>query len=87
MGSLMSDDSTQNNASLDLTIDEIAVIRGDLPALLTSEEAAELAGVPIKTLYHWSSAGRLKGFTRKRGKRLAIVTDRFIKEIFNGQEW
>jgi predicted site-specific integrase-resolvase len=55
--------------------------------LLTVGQAARIASVPVGTIYDWSSAGRLARCARRRGKRLLIVRDRFIEELFNGKEW
>ena len=82
----MSGDSL-NSSAVGLTKAEIAVIAEGWPPLLTVKQAAELAGVPVGTIYDWSSAGRLENCARKRGKRLLIVRDRFIKEIFDGNKW
>jgi hypothetical protein len=76
-----------NSSVVGLTRAEIATIAEGWPPLLTTGQAAELAGVPVGTIYDWSSAGRLVRCARKRGKRLLIVRDRFIEEIFNGGEW
>jgi len=53
------------------------------PPILTVDEAAVLARVPKQTVYGWSSQGLLKGCSRKVGKHLRILRDRFILKIFN----
>ena len=53
------------------------------PPLLTVDEAAQLARVPKQTVYAWSSQGLLKGCSRKVGKHLRILRDKFILKIFN----
>jgi excisionase family DNA binding protein len=59
----------------------------DLPAVLSVELAAKALHVPRKTIYQWSSAGRLDACARRRGKRLLILRDKFFQEIFNGNNW
>ncbi len=53
------------------------------PPLLTVDEAAQLARVPKQTVYGWSSQGLLKGCSRKVGKRLLILRDKFMVQIIN----
>jgi excisionase family DNA binding protein len=53
------------------------------PPILSVDQAAELAGVPVPTVYCWSSAGKLRGVARRVGKHLRIFRDRFIKRLFN----
>ena len=53
------------------------------PPVLTVDEAAQLARVPKQTVYGWSSQGLLKGCSRKVGKRLLILRDKFMQKIFN----
>lgn len=53
------------------------------PPVLDIDQAAELARIPKATIYSWSSAGRLRGCSRRVGKHLRIFRDRFIKRIFN----
>ncbi len=51
------------------------------PPILTVDQAAELAVVPKGTVYAWSSAGHLRGCSRKVGKHLRIFRDRFVKQM------
>jgi hypothetical protein len=76
-----------NTNSIGLTKAEIVAIAEGWPQLLTVGQAARIASVPVGTIYDWSSAGRLARCARRRGKRLLIVRDRFIEELFNGKEW
>lgn len=73
--------------SLRLSKAEIATAAQGSPPVLSVEQAAKLIGVPKKTIYEWSSAGRLDLCARRRGKRLFIVRDRFLSEVFNGSKW
>ncbi|MEI6236848.1 MAG: helix-turn-helix domain-containing protein [Planctomycetota bacterium] len=57
------------------------------PPILSVDQAAALLQISTKTIYEWSSQGRLSACARKRGKRLLILRDRFIEELFHGQEW
>ena len=78
-----------DSGSLDLTDKEITQAFSDpawaekFPPILTVDKAAELAVVPKATIYAWSSAGHLRGCSRKVGKHLRIFRDRFIKRLFN----
>jgi hypothetical protein len=73
----------------ELTAKEVAAMFSDpvwsakFPPLLTVDEAAELARVPIQTLYGWSSQCLLKGCSHRAGKHLRILRDKFIQKIFN----
>ncbi len=55
---------------------------GRFPPILTAGEAAELAGVPIGTIYDWSSRGLLDNCAAKKGKRLRILRDRLVAWLF-----
>lgn len=72
-----------------LTAKDVAAMFADpaeaakFPSLLTVDEAAQLARVPKQTVYAWSSQGLLKGCSRKVGKHLRILRDKFILKIFN----
>ncbi len=52
------------------------------PPVLDVARAAELAGVTPSTIYDWSSRGRLKGCSRRVGRRLRIYRDRFMAFLF-----
>ena len=56
------------------------------PPILSLEQAAELAHVSIKTLYDWRHRGLLAGCALRRGKRLRIFRDRFVRFLFEEQE-
>ena len=74
---------------LKLTADEIRRMFADeniarrFPPVMTIDQAVELSGVPKSTIYDWSSRGLLKGCSRRVGRRLRILRDRFIKFLFN----
>lgn len=55
----------------------------EFPPVLTVDQTARLAQVPVDTIYSWSSRGLLRGCARKVGKHLRIHRDRFIARIFN----
>lgn len=71
--------------SLKLTDGEVADMFGDpawsavFPPLLSVAQAAALAHVPVATIYDWSSRGLLINCARKRGKRLNIMRNRFVR--------
>ena len=77
------------DANAALTPKEVAAMFVDpelaakFPHILTVDEAAELARVPKQTIYAWSSQGLLKGCSRKVGKHLRVLRDKFILKIFN----
>ena len=58
------------------------------PPVLNVEQAAELAGVPVGTIYDWSSREQLSSCAAKRGKRLRIWRDAFVLFLFptDGEE-
>ena len=70
-----------------LTTDEVraAFTEGygkQFPPILTVDQAAELLQVPKATIYEWSSRGLLKSCSRRIGKHLRILRDRFLKQSF-----
>jgi excisionase family DNA binding protein len=56
----------------------LAEYRGKYPSLLSVTQAAEIAGVPLKTIYYWSSTGQLDACKIRTGKRLRIARDCLI---------
>lgn len=48
-------------------------------ALISVEQAAEIANVSRKTIYHWSSYGLLDTFKCKRGRHLRLGRDGFVR--------
>jgi hypothetical protein len=79
----------RNDGGCDLTAKEVAGCFSDsslaaaFPPILTVDQAAALAQVPKQTLYSWSSQGLLKGCSRRAGRHLRILRDRFIQKLFN----
>ena len=55
------------------------------PPLLSVDQAAELASVPKKTIYEWSSRGLLDDLANRFGRRLRIDRNRFIQLLMNNQ--
>lgn len=49
--------------------------------LITVEEAAAIARVPIATIHAWSSAKRLDAFKTKVGRRVLFRRDAFVHYI------
>ena len=74
--------------SAKLSANEIQQAFGDsdwgkqFPPVLNVDQAAELASIPKKTIYEWSSRGVLKGCANRFGRRLRILRDRFIQLLF-----
>ena len=75
--------------SLHVTSDEVRATFADpnwsseFPPLLTVDQAARLAQVPKATVYDWSSRGLLHGCSRRVGKYLRILRDRFVTQLMN----
>jgi len=63
-----------------LTQTELAASLGDLPPVLTPEEAAELLRLKVSTLYRHVSEGKYGGAV-KRGKPLRFWRDRLVQEF------
>jgi hypothetical protein len=53
------------------------------PPVLSVDQAAALAQVPKQTVYAWSSQGLLTGCSRKVGKHLRILRDKYLQRLFN----
>ncbi len=70
-----------------LSQSELQTTFGHLSPVLSVSQAAAALNVPIKTIYEWSSQGRLDACARRRGKRLLILRDKFFQEIFDGKDW
>jgi excisionase family DNA binding protein len=49
------------------------------PPLITSEQAARIAQVPVATVYDWSSRGLFDSFKTKRGRRIRLNRDAFVQ--------
>lgn len=54
----------------------------EFPPILTAKSAAKLAGLPVATIYDWSSRKLLTECANRRGKRLHIHRDRFVQFLF-----
>ena len=63
-----------------LTQTELTAALGDIPPVLTPEEAARLLRIKLSTLYRHVSEGRYSAAT-KRGKPLRFWRDRLIQEF------
>ena len=48
------------------------------PPLLNVEQAAQIAAVPVKTIYYWSSLGHLDACKHTRGKHVRFTRDCFV---------
>jgi excisionase family DNA binding protein len=48
-------------------------------ALLSVKEAAEIAKVPVATIYQWSSQGEFDDCKNRKGKRLRISLDCLVR--------
>ena len=47
-------------------------------SLITVEDAAAIARVPPKTIYHWSSLGKLDRCKARQGKHVRFTRDCFV---------
>jgi len=66
-----------------LTQIELNAALGNLPPVLTPEEAAEIIRIKLSTLYRHVSEGRYSSSV-KRGKPLRFWRDRLIQEFMLG---
>jgi hypothetical protein len=55
------------------------------PPILTAQQAADLAQVPLATLYAWSSQGLLRSCAQRAGKHLRIIRDAFVRKLFSDE--
>lgn len=55
------------------------------PPILTIKQAADLAQVPVATIYDWRSRGRLNGCSRRVGRHVRIHRDRYLAFIFSSE--
>lgn len=60
---------------------ELAAGFGDLPRILTADEAARLLRISKSTLYHHVCRGRYRTAV-VRGRPLRFVRDRLVREFF-----
>jgi hypothetical protein len=54
------------------------------PPLILGREAAEIARVPLQTIYDWSSRQLLDDFKSKRGRHFLLRRDAFVRFIATG---
>jgi excisionase family DNA binding protein len=62
-------------------------LREQFPVILSTQQVADLLGIPVSTVYHWTAEGRFDGAFRKRGKHLRFWRDRLLVIFFNGPAW
>ncbi len=79
------------NNNLKLTVAEIERSFGGswndaYPPILNVAQAAQLARVSPKTVYDWSHRGLLMTCAHRRGKRLRIFRNRFVRFLFDSKE-
>ncbi|MDB5308564.1 MAG: DNA-binding protein [Gemmataceae bacterium] len=79
----------RKDGGCDLTAKEVSALFSDpawaatFPPILSVDQAATLAQVPKQTVYAWSSRGLLKGCSRRAGKHLRILRDKYLLKLFN----
>jgi len=82
----------RRNSSLKLTNREVGEMFAEaesskiFPPILDVGQAAALASVTPATVYDWSSRGLLGNCAVKKGKKLRIIRDRFIRFLFEDEE-
>jgi hypothetical protein len=47
--------------------------------LITADDAADIARIPLGTVHDWSSRGFFDGFKSKRGRRILLNRDDFVR--------
>ena len=75
IGDSMSDNDIKNH---------LAHYAQHYPSLISVEQAAEIAQVSVKTIYHWSSMGQLNECKKRCGKRLRISRDCLVLFLLSG---
>jgi len=79
----------KQSKGLCLTAKEISAVFHDphwaakFPPVMSTEQAAELLQVPVKTLYLWHQTGRLSGCCKRVGTPLRFFRDRLLDVVFN----
>ena len=68
-----------------LTDDVVADYAQQYAPSISLDQAAEIAGVPIGTLYDWSSRGQLDAFKSRRGRRVRLVRDEFVRFLLESE--
>ena len=53
------------------------------PALITFEQAAEIAQIPMGTVYDWSHRGLFDGFKIACGRERRLLRDRFVTHLLD----
>lgn len=61
----------------------VAEYRKNYRPLITLPEAAEIARVPLATVHDWSSRGLLDAFKSKRGRRVLLELEAFVRFVVN----
>lgn len=51
--------------------------------LITLAEAAEIARCPLGTIYDWSSRGLFSAFKTKRGRRVLLDRNKFLRFLLD----
>jgi hypothetical protein len=55
------------------------------PSLICVAQAMEIADVTRKTIYHWSSTGKLDGFKAKQGRHIRLSRDQFVRFLLESK--
>ena len=82
------DRKRQNDRRSAISIEEVRAMfvdeasHNEFPPILSVQQAARLMQVPDRTIYDWSSRGLLRHCSKKVGKHLRILRDRFIQHAF-----
>jgi hypothetical protein len=67
---------------------DVGEIGSEFGDVISVGELATILGLKSpKTIYVWLAKHRLDGCFRRRGKRILIVRQLVLKQIFNGPTW
>ena len=72
----MADSPTQN---------VVADYKQQYPPTISLTQAAEIAGVPLGTVYDWSSRGEFDAFKSRRGRRVRLIRDEFVRFLLESE--
>ena len=66
-----------------LTEHVVAEYAQQYPALITFQQAAEIASVELGTIYDWSSRGLFDGYKHRCGRYARLVRNEFIQFLLD----
>ena len=60
--------------------------RKEYSPLITFAQAAAIAHVPLATIYDWSSREKFDDFKSKRGRRVLLALEPFVRFLMSNNE-